>query len=177
MIAYITSINEPTTDLCIWSLTRLGFSTRLILGRRSLWSKLQTIYEQANDDFIRVDADVVVNKNVLQLITLKEAWWYQAMTFDWYKQDVTHGGIQFVRKEAIEIIKAGIPKAMKHERPETYLSRLEGLHSPRRFETFDMICGLHGYKQKDYERVEEIKRGRNQYKNYDFELAKALDKL
>lgn len=177
MKAFITSIGEPTTDLCIWSLARLGFEVKLILNKKSLWSKLKTIFENTDEDFLRVDADVVVNKNVLELIEQDKVWWYQALTFDWYKQDMTHGGVQFVRKAAIPSVRLALPAAMDKLRPETYLCRIEALHNPRMFATFDEICGLNGFHQNDYRRVKKVKRSRDQYDNYDWELAERLDAL
>jgi hypothetical protein len=174
---YITSIGEPTTELCVWSLERQGFEVELLINPRSLWSKLKTIFENVDDDFLRVDADVVVNKNILELVKQRDLLWYQSLTFDWYKQDITHGGIQFIRKEAIPLIKSHIQQAQREERPETYLSRIPELHNPRTFGTFEKICGLNGYHQNDYKRVMKVKANRRQSANYDFELAKRLDEL
>jgi hypothetical protein len=61
MKAFVTSIGEPTTDLCVWSLERNGFEVVLLNNGSLLADKLKSIYEQATDDFVRIDADVVVN--------------------------------------------------------------------------------------------------------------------
>lgn len=177
MKAIVTSIGEPTTELCVWSLTRLGFEVQLIMNERSLWAKLKQIFDNADEDFVRVDADVVVNKNILELVKQTDLLWYQALTFDWYKQDLAHGGIQFIRRPAIKLVLPHIRTAENKPRPETYLSRIKELHDPRMFGTFESICGLHGYKQNDYKRVKKVKRDRDQYANYDFELAEKLDAI
>lgn len=177
MKAWVTSIGEPTTDLCIWSLSRLGFEVELILDKRALWTKLKTIFENTNEDFVRVDADVVVNKNILSLIQQEQLLWYQPQVFDWYKQDVSYGGIQFIRQPAIELIRPYVKKTELKNRPETYLSRIKELHDPRTFGNFETICGLNGYRQDDYERVKDVKRSRDQFDDYDFELAEGLDRL
>lgn len=181
MRAVITSIDETTTDLCEWSLNRLGFRTYIVRSQKTtLYQKLVTLFDIQDimdEDFIRVDADVVVNKNVLELIKKEELLWYQALTFDWFKQDVTHGGIQFIRKESFPIIKKHLHEAERMERPETYLSRLQEFHNPRVFGTYEKICGLHGYKQKDVERVKLTKFRRGQQDNYDWELAERLEEL
>lgn len=177
MIAFITSTNEPTTELCRWSLDRLGFHTILYIDQTSLWNKLEGIFEEADDDFLRVDADVVVNKNVLDLVTQDKYWWYQAQTFDWFKQDVTNGGIQFIRKECIPIIREHLNEAKHQERPESHLYRLEALHNPRRCVTYETICGIHGYKQNDINNIRETKLRRGQFENYDWELAERLSEL
>ena len=181
MRAYITSIGEPTTELCNWSLKRQGFETVLVEDHKqsptSLFDKLEMIFDEVEDDFIRVDADVVVNSNVQELINQSEVWWYQALCFGWYSQDVIHGGVQFIRKQALPAIKLHIQEAEQHERPESFLSRLPEFHNPRQFKTYEKICGLHGYKQNDYGRVIATKMRRGQYGNYDFELAMKLDEL
>lgn len=175
--AFVTSIGETTTDLCVWSLERLGFDVELVQSPTSLWDKLRYIFNKADDEFVRVDADVVVNKNVLELVKQDELWWYQGLTFDWFKQDTTHGGVQFVRKPAFDIVRRHIDEAHRLDRPESYLFRLQELHNPRRCGTFDRICGLHGYKQSDTSRVFDTKQRRGQSESYDWELAERIEEL
>lgn len=180
MRAVITSLGEPTTELCYWALTRLGFRVYVVKSSTSLWGKLNTIFnieEILEEDFLRVDSDVIVNKNVLELVQQKDLWWYQGLTFDWFKQDSSHGGVQFYRKECFPAIKKHIAEAENEERPETYLSRLPEFMEPRQFGTFEKICGLHGYKQDDVERIKATKARRGQYDNYDFELAERISAL
>lgn len=181
MRAIITSIDETTTDLCEWSLNRLGFRTYIVKSQKTtLYQKLITIFDIQgimDEDFIRVDADVIVNKNILKLVEQDDLWWYQALTFDWFKQDVTHGGVQFIRKECFPAIKGHLKEAEYMERPETYLSRLDEFHNPRVFGTYEKICGLHGYKQNDIERVKLTKFRRGQQDSYDWELAERIESL
>lgn len=177
MIAYITSIGESTTELCRWSLERQGIKTIVIQSPTSLWDKLCDIYMNATEDVLRVDADVIVNRNVKELIKQTDLWWYQSLCYGWFSQDVIHGGIQFVRREAHDAIRNNLSKARKLERPESYLYRLPEFHNPRVCGTFEKVCGLHGYKQKDVQRVKETKERRGQLENYDFELAKRIETL
>lgn len=177
MKAYLTSIGETTTELCEWSLKRQGFDVVLLQSKTSLWDKLKAIFEDADDDFLRVDADVVVNKNVVDLVKQKDLWWYQALTYDWYKQDSTHGGVQFIRKPAIEAVRKHIDEARRLNRPESYLYRLREFHEPRVCGTYEAICGLNGYKQTDMQRVKNTKSDRGQYSNYDWLLAERLNAL
>jgi hypothetical protein len=177
MKAYVTSIGESTTDLCVWSLERQGFEVVLIKSASSLWSKLKEIYEIATDDFIRVDADVIVNRNVKELIKQDQLWWYQSYCFGWYSQDIVHGGIQFIRQKALNTLRSRIVEAERLERPESWMFRLEQFHNPRVCGTFEKICGIHGYKQTDDKRVYETKARRGQLDNYDFELAERLNEL
>lgn len=177
MIAFVTSIGEPTTDISMWALKRQGFDVQLLQSSSSLWDKLKLISDIAlGMDYVRVDADIIVNENIKDLIKETELWWYQTYTFDWWKQDITHGGVQFIRKEATPIIKKHIDEARYKERPESYLYRLEEFHNPRRCNTYETICGLNGYKQNDAERVKATKERRNQT-GYDWELVEELNKL
>ncbi|MCA9333367.1 hypothetical protein KDA00_05855, partial [Candidatus Saccharibacteria bacterium] len=132
MKAYITSIGEPTTELSKWSLERLGFDVEVIENQTSLAEKLKYIYNTVTDDFLRVDADVIVNKNVLELVKTPIYWWVQGQNFDWYKQDIGNGGVQFIRKKAIPYLKANIDTFMTAERPESQMFRIDEFNNPRK---------------------------------------------
>lgn len=160
----------------MWSLERLGFAVKLYQDPSSLADKLRRIYLDNDCDFIRVDADVIVNKNVLALATTKtNAWWLQARTFDWYQQDLTHGGVQLIRSAALPDLKRNIDRHMNKERPESAMYRLEEFHKPRRCLTAEIVCGIHGWGQNDLERIKDVKARRGQIDNYDFELVEAMD--
>lgn len=187
MIAYLTTIGEKTTDLAAWSLKRNGFEVHTVSGNDTLASKLKLIYEEAihiDQDFIRIDADIVVNNtctpetinNVFNDPVNKDAWWVQAQTYDWYQQNIGYGGIQMIRREVISLLLENIDKFKDHERPETELTRCYGMYNPRRFESYDIVLGLHNYKN-DMERVKSVKQRRGQLSNYDFELAERLEAL
>lgn len=179
MRAYVTSIGEATTSLSVWSLERLGFEVILIEdAQTTLWDKLLQIFKGADDDFLRVDADVIVNRNILDMVKYEnDLVWTQALTYDWHKQDITHGGIQFIRKEAIQSVRNHIYEAKWRDRPESYLYRLREFHQPRVCGTFEKVCGLNGYGQDDVERVKQVKLRRMQYDNYDFELSERISQL
>lgn len=180
MRAYITSIGEPTTDLCVWALKRNGFDVRVIQRSDSLAQKLQTIYENADDDFLRVDADIIVNRNMTPSLLEslnKDIWWWQFITFDWFKQDTTYS-MAYIKRQALPSLRANIGRFKDDIRPETQVSRIEELHEPRRMETYDKeIMGLHGYGIKDIKSVMKLKANRGQSSLYDFELARKLDEL
>lgn len=187
MIAFVTTLGEPTTDLCIWSLKRNGFEVHTISGQDSLASKLKRIYEEASSldcDFLRVDADVVVNakcnmatiNTVLLQPSLQDAWWVQFRTFDWYQQLPGYGGVQFIKREALPTLLKNIDLFMDFDRPETELSRSHGMYNPRRFESHVGVMGIHNYKN-DVRRVAKVKAHRGQSANYDFDLAQRLEKL
>lgn len=174
----VTSIGEPTTELCIWALDRLGYTVDLYQGKQSLAEKLALIYHDMTDDFLRVDADVIVNKQVLKLGEYeKDAWWIQGLCFGWYSQGIIHGGVQLIRKGALPALRANILNHMNAERPESDMFRLPEFHHPRRCVSSDVVCGIHGWGQNDLKRVKEVKTRRNQLDNYDFELVERMNAL
>ncbi len=178
MKAFVTSIGETTTDLCVWALERQGFDVELIYNETSsLADKLEVIYSRANDDFIRVDADVIVARNIKKLSLPKDIWWVQGQCFGWYSQDVINGGVQLISKKALPILRENVAMAKRHERPETYLYRIPEFNNPRRCVSQDVVCGIHGYKQENIDRVIATKQRRGQLDNYDFELARKLNEL
>lgn len=177
MKCYITSIGEPTTDLCVKQLSE-RFEVILVRHKdTTLWEKLEWIYTHAKDDFVRVDADVVPNRNLepnfIRELCRDEVWWLQFLTFDWFKQDVANGGVQFIKAEALPFLRDHVEEAMGEERPETYMSRIEGFHNPRRFETHPIVMGLQNYKN-NLSRIKQTKLRRRQEDMYDFELAEAI---
>lgn len=180
MKAFITSIGEPTTRLCKWSLERNGFDVYVVDKDGTLAQKLKLIYELADDDFIRVDADVIPNSLITPeyLNTLDDPfiWWYQFQTFDWYKQDITHGGIQFIKKEALPALSRNISTFLTAERPESQMYRLDEFENPRRGITVDKVAGIHGYGIKDISEVKRTKARRKQT-GYDWELVEGLNTL
>jgi len=177
--AYVTSVGELTTDLCIWALERNGFHVELIYNETSsLAEKLQVIYERATDTFLRVDADVIVNRNCTP--NLKGVnWWTQYMTFDWYKQDRTHGGVQLIGKECISILREKIKDYLREDidRVESQLYRCEELDYPRRCSSVPIIMGITNYKRLDVDYIKQVKERRGQLNDYDWELTERLNQL
>lgn len=173
MKAVVTSIGEPSTELCIWSLERNGFEVVLYQDSTSLWEKLKRIYFDINEDFVRVDADVIPNRNLAPQIEMYN-WWVQFQTYDWFKQDVCWGGVQAIKREALPHLRANVDKFRHFSRPETSLSRIEEFYDPRRFSSTTIVMGLQSFGVQDIERVIRTKTERNQLANYDFELAEKV---
>jgi hypothetical protein len=182
MIAYVTSVNEPTTDVCVWSLERNGFEVILLKSDSTLHDKLSTIYKTATEDFLRVDADIIVNRNMTprlltELSDNKNIWWWQFVVYDWFKQDVSNS-LAFIKKEALEALRNNIDRFNKDIRPETRSSRIDELCTPRRLETYtEKIMGIHGYGTKNLEPVKDLKKARKQMDIHDFELMERLNSL
>lgn len=180
MIAVVTSIGERTTELCVWSLKRNGFDVILLQhAETTLWAKLETIYEFLNEDFVRIDADVIPNKYFTEdnLKAPQGAWWVQYQTFDWYRQTIGHGGIQYIKKKALPMLQKHVSEFEHAQRPETELFRLPEFMEPRRCVTVAEVMGLHGYGNPNLGAVKEIKRLRGQTSNYDWELCERLNQL
>lgn len=179
MKAYITSIGEPTTDLCEWSVKRLGFDVVMVYNETSsLADKLEYIYNQADDDFIRVDADVIVNKNLLAVNNMnKNLLWVQYKTFDMYKMDITNGGVQYYSKKLLSTLRANIVKFKHDDRPETRMYRLPEFKERWRFKTAENIVGIHGFGQRDIDRVKSTKNGRKYSEDYDWALVERMQKF
>lgn len=177
MIAFVTSIGEATTDLCVWSLERQGFVVELVQNNSSLAEKLKLIYDRANEDFLRVDADIITNKNASKLEPADGCLWHQSMGWDWYSQELKPISVQYIKKEALPVLRSNINAHLRDERPESAMFRLEEFHNPRVCEVTDTITGLHGYKGSDFDRVKQQKIRRGQIDKYDFELAERINAL
>lgn len=183
MIAYLTYNFEPTIKLAIWALERNGFEVKVVDFNGSLAEKLKYIYNDANDDFLRVDADVVVNKNITShyceaLAGLdKRVVWWQFRCFDWFKLDTMYGGVQLIKKEALPSLRANIDNSLNAERPETEMFRLKDFFNPRACLSFNKIAGIHGYGIRDYQYVKDTKDRRGQNKHFDWEMVERLYEL
>lgn len=176
--AYITSIGEPTTDLCEWSIKRLGFDTQVVYNETSsLGEKLEYIYNQADDNFIRVDADVIVNKGLLAVHEVKNMLWVQYKTFDMYKLDLTNGGVQYINKETLPTLRANIGRFKHDNRPETRMYRLDEFSSRNLLKSAENVVGIHGFGQTDWERVKKTKDSRQYSNEFDWELVKRMQEL
>lgn len=174
MRAYIFSIGESTAELAEWAVKRLGFNTTVVYNPdTSFWTKLRWLYSHETDDFLRIDADTIVNKNLLKLEPQDNCWWHQCYVWDWYSQDIGVAGINWVKKEAISYLRQHIDKFENAERPESQMFRLDEFHHPRRCEVYNLLCGLHGYGQRDIERIKATKERRKQ-EHYDWPLIDAI---
>lgn len=177
MKAVVFSIGEATTDLCVWSLKRNGWQVVLYKDGTSLWQKLNRMFHEFDEDLIRVDGDIVVNRHLTESNLPKtKAWWVQFMNYDWYKQDLAHGGMNYIKQSAFPAIRKHINEFQYAERPETELYRLKEFHNPRRCITDERVMGLQNY-QNSMRRVRETKQRRDQLESYDFELARKLNDL
>lgn len=184
MKAYITSVGEETTQLCDWALKRNGWDVELVYaGNTTLAEKLEFIYNTATEDFLRVDADVIVNRHCtpdivsIAVADNPDAWWIQFRCWGWFNQAPIYGGVQFIRKEALPALRANIKRFRDVSRCETAISRIDEFYNPRRFVSSDLLLGIHGYGIKDLKPIIIQKANRGQSANYDFELARRMNEL
>jgi hypothetical protein len=180
MRAIVFSIGETTTELCKWSLERLGLEVTVMENENTtLWHKLKHLYNHMDEDIIRVDADIVCNQNVLKLIeeaqASEETWWLQSTGWDWYHQELAPMSVSYIKKVALPFLRSSIEPFRKAERPESQMFRLDEFHNPRRCFVSPTITGLHGYGQNDLGRVKDQKRRRKQ--TYDWELIEKIIQL
>lgn len=183
MKAYVFSIGEKTTDLCCELMREYGFEVILYQDHTSLWEKLKRFYTEAleSDDksFVRIDADIIPNRNVLKLVdsvSSKPLWqWVCASGYDWYKQDRGAISIHVMNRWAIEECLKHIEEAKNELRPETYLWRLPYVN-PYTLVQDSFNSGIHGYGQSDQrKRIQELKHNRNQ--KYDWKLLDRIEAL
>ena len=153
MKAFVFSIGEKTTELCCQLLREQGLEVILYQDQTSLWDKLKRFYTQAleseDDEFMRVDADIIPFKNAH---CMENNWgWTCAQGWDWYKQKVGAISIHKMRREVVELCLANIESAHYENRPESHLWRLSDINKKTKlsFGTY----GLHGYGQQAESRL------------------------
>jgi len=183
MRAFVTTIGEKTTELCIKQLKRYGFEVILLDGKELWASKYTRFIEEADkldEDILRVDADIIVNKNI-QEIPYYEYYnsgvsMVQFKHWDFYKNDLGQGNPVWYSAEAIKIIKDYLQYIDPH-RPETWAWRLSDIRPYT--ETSDSVVGIHGIAQskEDIKRAFEHKKLRGQLQDFDFDLAYKINKL
>lgn len=178
MKAYVFSIGERTTELCCELMREYGFEVILYQDQTSLWEKLKRFYTDAlatNDqDFVRIDADIIPNRNVVRLAS-QSTGWTCASGYDWYKQDRGAISVHVMSRAVIEECLKHIEEAMNKVRPETHLWRHPLINPDTRVEE-SFSCGIHGYGQGDQrERIKSLKASRNQ--DYDWPLVERIEAL
>lgn len=190
MKAYVFSIGEKTTDLCVELMKEYGFEVVVYQDQTTLWEKLKRFYTEAlesgDEDVMRIDADIIPNINSLKLTaycsdsmggsgTSTPKTWVCASGFDWYKQDRGAISIHVMHRDIIKKCLEHVEEAKDEVRPETYLWRLEDVN-PHTLVVEDRSCGIHGYGQGDHrDRIKDLKHMRNQ--KYDWKLLEKIEAL
>lgn len=177
MKAYLCSIGEKTTDICKEQLERFGFEV-IMLDEKEAWTtKYRKFLARAEEDCIRIDADIIPNKMVeiiaRELSAENHYLMAQFYGFDFYKNNFGVMGIAYYSKKGLEIIKKNLDK-IDWRRPEATAWRIPEINE----HTFSYTdySGMHGFGQTwlDLERHKQHKIDRKQIQDYDFDLAKKL---
>lgn len=179
MKCYVFSIGENTTDLCVELMREYGFEVILYQDGTTLWEKLKRFYTDVVDSgdewAMRIDADIIPNRNVVKLSEMKDTSWSCASGYDWYKQDRGAISIHLMNSWVIKQCLENIYEARDKIRPETYLWRLEDINVHTDV-VEEFSCGIHGYGQQNHrERIKQLKHNRNQ--KYDWQLLDRIEAL
>ncbi len=177
MKAWVFSIGEPTTELCVKQIERAGHDVTLLQDDTNLWRKLWTFYNQAletgDEECMRVDADIIPNDNVVNF--KNESGWTAAFGYDWYKQDGGSISIHIMKREIIELCAKHIQSAKYKNRPETWLWRIDEIN-PHTKVSDQGIFGVHGYSQTGHrDRIKKLKQSRGQ--EYNWNLVQEIESL
>ncbi len=177
MKAYVTSIGEKTTDICVRQLKRYGFDV-VLLDKKEPWiEKYKNFIDKTpREDCLRVDADVVVNKHIKEVFNvanLEDILMAQFSLYDLYQNDIFVGQPVLYKKASFKIIQDNFWK-LQQNRPEATAWRLEDINHS----TFSspQIVGMHGFFQDEQTVTRAIKNkeDRHQMGRYDFQLVKEL---
>lgn len=176
MKAYVTSIGERTTKLCCEQLTMFGFEVVLLDKQESWHKKYKRFLREANEDCIRIDADIIPNKRIEAVHTYVDSDYLmvQFKTYGFYRNDISITSPVFYKKDCFKILNG---MDLDENRPETSAWRNKYINM--RTHTSDVIVGLHGFFQdkETMERAYKNKVERKQLDMYDFELARKVAKL
>lgn len=177
MKAFVFSIGEKTTDLCVELMKSYGFEVILYQDQTSLWEKLKRFYTEAleTDDshFVRIDADVIPLTNPIKMHNYYG--WTCASGFDWYKLNDGAISIHKIDRNIIGLCLDKIELAKNQNRPESYLWRLPEVNKYTEVEE-TRVWGIHGYGQTDQrDRIKKLKASRDQ--KYDWELVEKIEAL
>lgn len=178
MKAFLTTVGEKTTSIVKAKLKKLGFEVVVLDGKEEWFDKYKKFLDMADEDCIRIDADVIPNdKLLLEIDDIPEGiLMAQFSYFDFYRNEVGQGNPCYYTKEALRIIKDNISK-IDNRRPEATAWRIKEINDHTW--TGDRVSGMHGFGQdkETMERAKQNKIDRGQIELYDFDLAEQLMKL
>jgi hypothetical protein len=176
--AYLCTIGERTTEVCKWQLERLGFDV-VVLDEVEPWCvKYGRFIQMADEDCIRIDADVILNdKIILDIDQIPEnILMAQFQYFDFYRNEVGVGNPCFYSKACLDILKTKLGDIDEH-RPEASAWRLKEINDFTM--TCERVCGMHGFFQDNMTiaRAKKNKEDRGQINLYDFALVDKINEM
>lgn len=178
-LVFLTSCDEKTAGIAKDQIIKLGFYIVHLDKKEEWFDKYQRFIRLASnapyDYFIRVDADVILNKNIktaYQNFLASGALFGQANTFSFYANDLVDS-VCFYSMESIKIISDNITK-LDPDRPETSASRLPEINHKKI--SLPETVGMNSFFQNNahFTRHLNHKKDRKQMSHYDFDLATKL---
>jgi len=177
MKAYVFSIGEKTTEICIDQLERYGFEVVLLDGFESIGNKYKRFIMNAEGSCLKIDADIIPNSNIQYAkIELNTKHVVSFSYFDFYRNDIWVGCPTLYSMEAISDIQENLD-ILDANRPETSACRLPGIQENRT--NSNIIMGMHGFfqSQDDMKRVMLQKLARRQESQFDIDFINKLRKI
>lgn len=155
MKAYLCSISESTEQVCKYQLEKYGFEIVLLNEKEDWLTKYKRFLNMADEDCIRIDADIIPNKHILKLANC-DKFIAKAHLYDIYRNETWPLAPIYYSKEALKELKN--IQITDEIRPETFAWRSFPVEKTSVFET---VVGLHGFFQdrKDIDRVINNKNG------------------
>ncbi len=145
MKVVVTSIGERTTDLTCSLLRDWGFDVVLFDEQESWREKFIWMIKRMDEDFIRIDADVIPLPMIKDLAKYKgRAWLVETQQLDLYSLTMKFGTPALYRREAIEMMRPSLA-TLPEDRPETFAWRLPQFRDVT--ESRRLLTGLHGFFQ------------------------------
>lgn len=180
MKAFVTSIGERTTELCVKQLKKYGFEV-VLLGEKEDWlTKYKKFIGQASqtgEDVLRIDADIIPNRNIAKVPELAKVYssmfLVQFSIFDFYKYDIGIGQPLLYKKEGLSVMLKHLHKITGH-RPETEMSRLPQINDW--MINCPVVMGTHGFFQtrETFDEAYRNKDRKGQLPDFDFPLAEEI---
>jgi len=172
--AYVFSIGEPTTDLCLEALNRNGIDAVLYQSPSSFAEKYKTLMTTAKPPFLRVDADIIVNHRVQEYLE-KALDWSCPYGWVWWQQDLQPISVMYYSEKVVELIKPHLNDEVFNTavRPEQYMWSLPEMQGKNH--KINIPVGLKGYGVRELEPVVSRKNARGQ--SYDWGWIVELNNL
>jgi hypothetical protein len=175
MKAVITSIGEPTTDLCAKLMHKFGFDVE-IMDEDIPWpQKFRKFIETHNEDCVRLDADCLPLPPVVRLLDWPtRAWIVQTEQVDLYSWNLKPGGPLLYRKCALDFIRQNIEE-IDWRRPEATAWRLAEVNG--RTETVRVLSCLHGFFQMPEDNKRSLAHRIDRRQLYESEIVEEITNL
>ena len=175
MLAVITSIGEPTTELCASLMRKFGFDVEIMDEKISWPHKFRKFIETHDQDCVRIDADCLPLPPVARLLEWpSRAWIVQTEQVDAYSWGLKPGGPLLYRKCSLEFIREHI-EDIDWRRPEATAWRLADVNG--RTETVRLLTALHGFFQRPEDNERALKNRQDRGQIYEREIVNEITSL